>query len=1053
MRAPCNSVTPRRYLKSLLLSWPFYFTAANSAFIDHSIAEPQINQQTDSLNSKLFVSFTPKALDSLDGDTVTNILIRSGKDAWLSTSDKVFRLEGTSLDPVQVVNRPAPLFPESQFEAVIENSLGEIFLIAFDGLIYQFSPQDNLFVETGSRPEMRTGNREIKSSHIDSEDNIWLGYSDGSISQFNTRLHNFSAIKASGNDSIIAILGKGDVTYFIEESGGVLQLLGPNKIQYLNRRCGTSSSPFSSAIINDDDVILLGTKGDGVWRLKLSGSDCITSRAFVGSPYEINSATVHEFSNAQHADRNLILISTDSGVFIAYNNQILTAFSRENADIGTNEVLSARYINNFSMMLGTYTGVRVLKKTNVEFLSEFQGNRSPSIVATTKADGIGTFVADYKKVYKLSPADSTQSMSEVDLLAHRGAGIMSMAADKKNLWIGFRNGHLLIHNLTTGMQREISTDSDGIRIPPISSIYVDRSNRVFIGTFGGGVYTYENEKIERLTAKGDTKPINVLQITRINHMGIVAFSEEGANIVDVDGEDELKAQHNLSILSTYPIWSIDEDENSTWFATPTRGIHVSKRQSNGLLYPPEQIVPESLLKDLVIYGIRLSGGAAYFSSNRGIFRASPEGLINQVFHGSALNSISFDYGTAGSDENGKILFGGTGGIVRITPSINDIERIPGSLNITQVFINGKVHSLPNSSSKRLYVEVEHPSKVLTFEFSIFDLSSTENHQYRYKLHPFDPTWIDGGNDGSATYTNIPPGDYVFHVQGANSAGVWNREGISMNLRVLPPAWRTWWAYCVYALTAYFLLYIGKKWYDSNVLRVKATEMAREKTRDADAALDAMQEQLEAQDSFVRNVRQRNIATLDTVRELIDHRAEYIPDDLYAEIMRGTGAHVHALALLERSLKYYNDRLFADLNAFSADCLSDFCHEYASRHDVTTINEVTHELVPAEDATMLALIIHELLQNAFLHAFNSEQGSKYLRIILVFRKGTLHNTASQIELKVQDNGSGIPDGVSGELPGLSLVQKIVRHYDGEMETTCLDGSAITIVLRVPASKPT
>ncbi|MEQ8692778.1 MAG: triple tyrosine motif-containing protein, partial [Pseudomonadales bacterium] len=358
-------------------------------------------------------------------------------------------------------------------------------------------------------------------------------------------------------------------------------------------------------------------------------------------------------------------------------------------------------------------------------------------------------------------------------------------------------------------------------------------------------------------------------------------------------------------------------------------------------------------------------------------------------------------------------------------------------------------SIRYNSNVKESVDISYFDYFIRIFFHIPDFINSQGVKYRYKLHPFDPTWIDGGNDGSATYTNIPPGDYVFHVQGANSAGVWNREGISMNLRVLPPAWQTWWAYCLYAIVVYSLLLMGKKWYDSNVLRVKVTEMAREKTREADAALDDMQEQLEAQDSLVRNVRKRNIATLETVREIIDHRAEYLPDDVSADIMRDSNGHVHALALLEQSLKYYNDRLFADLNAFTADCLAELCREESSFHAVTTINEVTDQLVPADNATLLAIIIHELLHNAFRHAFNNDPKSRYLRIIMGIRsdapRGSLH-----CELKVQDNGSGIPSGVTGDLPGLSLVQKIVRHFNGTMDTTSRDGSTITIALLLPDS---
>ena len=355
------------------------------------------------------------------------------------------------------------------------------------------------------------------------------------------------------------------------------------------------------------------------------------------------------------------------------------------------------------------------------------------------------------------------------------------------------------------------------------------------------------------------------------------------------------------------------------------------------------------------------------------------------FAQDGLQGNDFNYGASLKAADGRIYFGGSNGFNVFNPNETHLNRPKPSIHFRKVQVGSEstVNRYAYDTDKK--IQLSYPDYFIKIFYHIPDFINSENVTYRHKLHPFDPTWIDGGSDGSATYTNIPPGNYVLSVQGANSAGVWNTEGISMNIRVLPPPWQTWWAYCLYALGIYLVLLAAKKWYDANVLRVKATEIAREKTLAADAALDDMQEQLEAQDLLVRNVRQRNIATLDAVGNIIHQRADYLPDDVSAEIMRTSGRHVHALALLEHSLKYYKDRLFADLNAFTSDRLAELCAENGPSHDVMTINEVTDTLIPAEDATLLAIIIDELLSNAFVHAFTDDTTGKFVRIICYVAK--------------------------------------------------------------------
>jgi len=60
------------------------------------------------------------------------------------------------------------------------------------------------------------------------------------------------------------------------------------------------------------------------------------------------------------------------------------------------------------------------------------------------------------------------------------------------------------------------------------------------------------------------------------------------------------------------------------------------------------------------------------------------------------------------------------------------------------------------------------------------------------MEGFDKDWIQSGTGRVATYTNLDPGTYTFTVKGSNSDGVWNEEGKSIQLIILPPWYMTWW---------------------------------------------------------------------------------------------------------------------------------------------------------------------------------------------------------------------------------------------------------------------
>src|SRR5690606_34193083 len=95
--------------------------------------------------------------------------------------------------------------------------------------------------------------------------------------------------------------------------------------------------------------------------------------------------------------------------------------------------------------------------------------------------------------------------------------------------------------------------------------------------------------------------------------------------------------------------------------------------------------------------------------------------------------------------------------------------------------------------------------VITFGFVALNYSSPEKNHYAYKLEGFDKDWNYIENKRTATYTNLPAGNYVFKVKASNSDGLWNDSDASIQITVLHPWWKTRYAFLAYVVIIILLL--------------------------------------------------------------------------------------------------------------------------------------------------------------------------------------------------------------------------------------------------------
>lgn len=106
------------------------------------------------------------------------------------------------------------------------------------------------------------------------------------------------------------------------------------------------------------------------------------------------------------------------------------------------------------------------------------------------------------------------------------------------------------------------------------------------------------------------------------------------------------------------------------------------------------------------------------------------------------------------------------------------------------------------------IEIPHNASVFSIGFSALSYVYPEGNLYAYKLEGRDNDWIYANRAHRVNYADLRPGNYIFKAKGANSDGIWNEEGISLSIKVLPPWYSTIWAYLLYIVVAFAILFFS-----------------------------------------------------------------------------------------------------------------------------------------------------------------------------------------------------------------------------------------------------
>src|SRR5581483_11484597 len=155
--------------------------------------------------------------------------------------------------------------------------------------------------------------------------------------------------------------------------------------------------------------------------------------------------------------------------------------------------------------------------------------------------------------------------------------------------------------------------------------------------------------------------------------------------------------------------------------------------------------------------------------------------------------------------DGKLWFPTQEGVAVVDPEALPINLQPPPVVIESIKLD------------RAAVAFDHPIKVASsqgeveIEYTALSLINSDRIQFKCKLEGLNPEWISAGTRRTAYYSHLPPGNYTFRIIAANSDGVWNEQGQSLRIIVLPPFYLTWWFLSLVALAAGLLVWFGYRY--------------------------------------------------------------------------------------------------------------------------------------------------------------------------------------------------------------------------------------------------
>ncbi len=492
--------------------------------------------------------------------------------------------------------------------------------------------------------------------------------------------------------------------------------------------------------------------------------------------------------------------------------------------------------------------------------------------------------------------------------------------------------------------------------------------------------------------------------------------------------------------------------------------------------------------------------AIWLSTFAGISRLN---LDDEQFNNFALKDgiqgLLYADGQYMKTSSGYFLFGGNNGVTYFKPDDIAENAMPPITYITRFNVGDQSFTIGPNPVEMSNFDLSYIQNNISIDYTGIQYDDPSKNKFAYELENFDKDWREVGNQRSAFYYNLPPGKYYFKVKAANSHGVWNKEPVTFSFTIKPPWWRTWWAYTLYGIIFVLTIITFDRVQRRRVLE-KERHLAKEKelaqAREIEKAykeLKAAQKQLvhaekmaslgeltagiahEIQNplNFVNNFSEVSVDIVDELSEEMEKgnqdEINTLKKDLKQNLQKisehGKRASSIVKGMLEHSRTGSGEKQPTDLNSLADEYLRLAYHGLRAKdkffqadYKLDSDENLPKVNVVPQD---IGRVLLNLINNAFyaVSEKSKQNGNNYKPEVVVSMK----KLDDRIDIRVKDNGNGIPDSVKDKIfqpffttkptgqgtgLGLSMSYDIIQAHGGELKIESKSGVGAEFIILLP-----
>lgn len=787
---------------------------------------------------------------SIENGLPSNSILAISQDntgyMWFGSNNGLSRFDGIRFKTYKSIARDSTALSSNDIHSLLRDSKNRLWIGTSNGLDLYNAKKDNF-----RRFDISNGEALIINSILeDRRGQIWIGSSRGLHLLSDPDGSTFLSFYESGKDAGIA----GNIVKAIFEdyvgniwvgtNNGLTRMQWQQDKYNFKTFCHSDSIPGSlsanyiTCITEDQQHRLwIGTQNDGI-NLLASGQD--------------------QFIRLAH--------SKETGALINNNIRCIVPYTKGGMWVGTQEGLSI--INPSTLSVSSY-------QHNAADKNSLSQNSIYSIFEDANGSmWTGTYYGGANISYAFTtPFEIIQNDATRNSLSNNVAS--SIVEDgQHNIWIGTEGGGLNYYDrkqkvftaFKNNLKEEASIGSNLVKV-----VYLDKDGNPWIGTHGGGLNVLDrksNQFIRHLYKPNDLATLNS-EISAIqedaadrfwvfSNNGLRLFRRRGTRLLPLSISEEfphfppmaircffldskkrfwigadpglfrVEGNSIISVDSNFTVNCIAEDSSGRiWTGLGYEGIAGLDMKAGKLIRYQDKENPQNVN---VLGVLPDEEDNIWMSTDRGIIKFNPRKNTFQTYTVSdGLSGNEFNYKSFLKDSRGEMFFGGFNGITHFFPHRIQFNPYVAPLVLTGLkLFNNTID--PNSADKLLKenisyantVRFHYDQNVFSIEFALLNYIKSSKNKYAYKLVGFDKEW-NASPGPSVTYTNLPPGNYLFAVKGANNDGIWSLPAY-INIHVLPPYWLTWWAYAIYFIAFAALVFLVTRYFFLRNLFKKEEEL-------------------------------------------------------------------------------------------------------------------------------------------------------------------------------------------------------------------------------------